>query len=212
MRFLTAVLTRPVAVLVIALVALGAQQVEIISLRSHPAGKQITYAQVNRQMRAEQNTVVRGYVARLCGDPRPVPLTAQTLSRVCREWKVPQRSAATGPLVVICTAQPCTDFQEFTVWDTTGAPPGSGRPIFSVPEFGGPGVYGDCGLTDFPPSTTPDVVPPPALVMCYERPSLYAADHPGYPAGCTAPAAWWAPGGIWICEGGVWTEKISLSP
>jgi hypothetical protein len=111
--------------------------------------------------------------------------------------------AATAPgaqpgssLVAICQGVPCPDAQEFTVSDDNGAP------IFSVGEYGGAGVFGDCL------STYANVFYA-ATTECPWAPLAYDA-RLGLPRSCVGPHVWLSPSGIWACHGGAWRLKLKL--
>lgn len=112
--------------------------------------------------------------------------------------------AATAPLVYICpdsqgTTPTCTNAQEFEVFDHNGAP------IFSVPEYGGPAVFGDNlsvhGTDVFNANTT----------ISWESPATYYGKKT-----CTQPSGGggvlWidsASGGeFWTCTQGVWVRHV----
>jgi hypothetical protein len=109
------------------------------------------------------------------------------------------KASAQSNLVYICQETPCTNSQEFEVFDAYG------NPIFSVGEYGGDAVFGD-NSSVFAPGN----VFSPAVVTSYTTPAAYAAAHPGSPAGCTVPEMWIWPGGIDYCVNGGWVPFFTL--
>jgi hypothetical protein len=118
-----------------------------------------------------------------------------------------QLTHTTPPLVYICQIQPCTNDQEFEVFDNHG------NPGFSVGEFGGAAVFGD-NLSVYPPGN----VYYPSWVLSYTTPAQYDAQHPGaiQAEKCEAPAVWLAPGtgGIheFVCVNGAWQLSEQALP
>lgn len=116
-----------------------------------------------------------------------------------------QASTSGAPLVYTCPGvqdgqEPnCQYGQEFEVFDRNGAP------VFSVPEAGPAGAFGTC-LASYRPGDVYD----PSAVTCYADPVTYYRSA-GVSAACRAPAAWFAPGGIWSCTtSGTWVKKASF--
>jgi hypothetical protein len=105
-----------------------------------------------------------------------------------------QATATPPQLVYICTATPCTNAQEFAVFDANGAP------IYSVGEFGGDGVFGD-NRSVFAPGTVVN----PAVVNSYTDPATYDSTH-GRPSTCVPPVVWLEPHGLWHCVGTHWAK------
>jgi hypothetical protein len=94
------------------------------------------------------------------------------------------------PLIDICQQAPCTNNQEFEVFDQNGAP------IFSVGEYGGASVFGD-DFRVWTPGTNL-LAGTAAVTLSWESPGEY--DHQFKLAdGCTPPAIWESPQGIWAC-------------
>lgn len=106
--------------------------------------------------------------------------------------------ASSPQLVYICGQQPCTNAQEFEVFDNKGAP------IFSVPEYGGPSVFGD-NYNVYAPGS----IYSPAVTIGYQPPATYDKAH-GLPTTCRSPATFIEPHGIWGCYNSVWVKKVSL--
>ena len=93
-------------------------------------------------------------------------------------------------LIDICQQAPCTNSQEFEIFDQNGAP------IFSVGEYGGASVFGD-DFRVWAPGTNL-LAGTAAVTLSWESPGDY--DHQFKLAdGCTPPAIWESPQGIWAC-------------
>jgi hypothetical protein len=109
-------------------------------------------------------------------------------------------AAQSTPLIYECSATPCTNNQEFEVFD------GDGNPIYSVGETGGDAVFGD-NRSVFAPGSVYN----PSIVESYTTPAEYAATHSGDLSTCVAPALWISPTGLYTCDSaGAWTEDIKL--
>jgi hypothetical protein len=95
------------------------------------------------------------------------------------------------PLIYMCQQAPCTNAQELEVFDQGGAP------IFSVGEYGGASVFGD-NLRVWAPGTNL-LTGTAAVTLSWESPGEY--DHQfKLVEGCTPPAMWESPQGIWVCR------------
>ena len=119
------------------------------------------------------------------------------------------------PLVTICAAQPCANFQELTVSDAGTATRGP-APIFTVPEAGGPEVLGDkfsvIGILHCPSSTY--CWASHVWVISPWSPDQYPVHDGGTYPSCVAPSIWQTPGfyGVltWYCNSsGTWTQEKS---
>jgi hypothetical protein len=86
----------------------------------------------------------------------------------------------------------CANLQEFSVFDTNGAP------IYSVGEAGGDAVFGD-NRSVFPPG---DVFHP-AIVESYTTPAAYGSKT------CKAPALWISPSAFFSCVSGAWVQTFT---
>lgn len=104
------------------------------------------------------------------------------------------------PLIYECSATPCTNDQEFEVFD------GYGNPIYSIGEYGGDAVFGD-NRSVF----APGAIYNPSIVESYTTPSGYASAHDGTDASCVAPELWIAPTAIYYCtSAGTWGKWVTV--
>jgi hypothetical protein len=94
------------------------------------------------------------------------------------------------PLIDICQQAPCTNNQEFEIFDQNGAP------IFSVGEYGGASVFGD-DFRVWAPGTNL-LAGTAAVSLSWESPGEYDRQFK-LADGCTPPAIWESPQGIWAC-------------
>jgi len=94
------------------------------------------------------------------------------------------------PLIDICQRAPCTNRQEFEIFDQNGAP------IFSVGEYGGASVFGD-DFRVWAPDTNL-LTGTAAVTLSWESPGEYDRQFK-LAGGCTSPAIWESPQGIWAC-------------
>jgi hypothetical protein len=94
------------------------------------------------------------------------------------------------PLTYICDKLPCTNGQEFEIFDHNGAP------IFSVGEYGGADVYGD-NLRIWAPNTNL-LTGTAAITFSWESPAAYAREF-NLNDQCAPPAIWESPQAIWKC-------------
>ena len=94
------------------------------------------------------------------------------------------------PLINICQQAPCTNSQEFEIFDQSGAP------IFSVGEYGGASVFGD-NLRVWAPGTSLRTGTA-AVTLSWESPGEYDRQFK-LADGCAPPAIWESPQGIWAC-------------
>lgn len=122
---------------------------------------------------------------------------------LCAGWAIAHPDKPrTSQLVYVCSALPCSNGQELEVFDPAG------NPIWSVGEYGGDAVFGDC-RSDYGPGS----VTQPAVVVCYESPANYLADHPGAVQAetCSPPALWIGPRGFYQCQAdGSWPDSASV--
>ncbi len=117
--------------------------------------------------------------------------------------------AGSNQLVYICTDPnyQCTNGQELQVSDQYG------NPIFSVPAYGGPAVYGDV-LRDYPSGAS--ILKTAPLTMSGDNPAHYYKTHPGTPACSTQRARWVAPDGDYLCviprgkATGTWVKALTV--
>lgn len=94
------------------------------------------------------------------------------------------------PLIEMCHQAPCTNGQEFEIFDQAGAP------IFSVAEYGGASVFGD-NFRVWAPGTNL-LTGTAAVTLSWEPPGEYDRQFK-LPDGCAPPAIWESPQGIWKC-------------
>ena len=94
------------------------------------------------------------------------------------------------PLIYICQQAPCTNRQEFEIFDRNGAP------IFSVGEYGGASVFGD-DFRIWAPGTNL-LAGTAAVTLSWESPGEYDRQFK-LADGCTPPAIWESPQAIWAC-------------
>ena len=112
------------------------------------------------------------------------PVTAPGSGASQRAHSQPQ------PLIDICQQAPCTNRQELEVFDQNRAP------IFSVGEYGGASVFGD-NLRVWAPGTNL-LTGTAAVTLSWESPGKYDRQFK-LADGCTPPAMWESPQGIWAC-------------
>ncbi len=94
------------------------------------------------------------------------------------------------PLIQMCHQAPCANDQELEVFDQGGAP------IFSVGQYGGASVFGD-NLRVWAPGSNL-LTGTAAVTLSWEPPGKYDRQFK-LPGGCTPPAIWESPQGIWKC-------------
>lgn len=167
---------------------------------------------------AQMNQIasLRGTTAKLAANESvrvSRPLSAAQRKLAARLSKTGDVTEATnGDLVYVCTRTPCSNAQEFEVFD------GNGAPIYSIGEYGGDAIFGD-NRSDFEvvPGFQAAGEPDPGTVWSYTTPAAYAAGDDGTYKSCTAPPfnsaeaghlTWIYPGGVLECgKDGVWVRK-----
>ena len=93
-------------------------------------------------------------------------------------------------LIDICQQAPCTNHQEFEIFDQNGAQ------IFSVGEYGGASIFGD-DFRVWAPGTNL-LAGTAAVTLSWESPGEYDRQFK-LAEGCMPPAIWESPQGIWAC-------------
>lgn len=112
----------------------------------------------------------------------------------------PAHAGSVSP-VYVCSAFPCTNSQTLETFDHNGAP------IFSVPEYGGPAVYGD-NFRVFAPGA--DIRNTAQVTFSGMTPAAYNAYNNHANTCNTAGARWIEPGGDWVCESGLWVKVTTI--